>query len=414
MNAVAGMLRTFVEAGVNTGTSIGNARCIRFTNIWVVLWAPLYLAGMLLGLNAGDTLFTLVALAVLLLDLSIVLFNSAGLHIVSRTIFTVVPNLFIVFCSFYFPFATFLPFYLLVSVVGVFLAFPFGDRLFALRIAFIVACYCVINLFAQNSTPVFTLTQAQLTTARYVTAIVGLLSLVALGCAFVYSITIAEDTTGKEHDKAELLLKNMLPQKIIHRLHESPGTIADKFSEVTVMFIDIVNFTPASARMTPMMTAGFLNEIFSALDTIADRHGLEKIKTIGDAYMVAAGIPQPRADHAQAVAGMALDVMALAAAMKPLMENGLAFRIGINTGPVVAGIIGNRKFSYDLWGDSVNTAARMESHGVPGRIQVTQEVRDRLSERFDFEYRGEVNVKGKGPMPVWLLNGSLQEAVAAA
>ncbi|MGH2595664.1 MAG: adenylate/guanylate cyclase domain-containing protein [Actinomycetota bacterium] len=207
----------------------------------------------------------------------------------------------------------------------------------------------------------------------------------------------------RERAKSERLLLNVLPQAIVARLRDTHGTIADGFDEVTVLFADIVDFTTLSAGAAPAEIVGLLNELFSRFDQLADHHGLEKIKTIGDAYMVAGGIPVARDDHAEAVAEMALDMVAEIDGRQD--GRGLQIRIGIDTGPVVAGVIGLRKFIYDLWGDTVNTASRMESHGLPGGIQVTERTFQRLCDRYRFEERGTVQVKGKGEMRTWLLVG---------
>jgi len=181
--------------------------------------------------------------------------------------------------------------------------------------------------------------------------------------------------------------------------------IVDSFAEVTVLFADIVEFTKFSEGVSAEVLVDVLNDIFTRFDGIADKRGLEKIKTIGDSYMAAAGLPVPVADHAIRAAHMALDMIE---AMDRFNEHSgykLKVRIGINTGAVVAGVIGKRKFLYDLWGDVVNTASRMESHGVAGRIQVTDSTRQRLSEPFMLEKRGAIDVKGKGEMHTWFLNG---------
>ena len=208
-----------------------------------------------------------------------------------------------------------------------------------------------------------------------------------------------------EREKSERLLLNVLPEPIATRLKDAEGVIADGFDEATVLFADIVDFTPMSQRIAPAEVVVLLDRVFSAFDELAERHGLEKIKTIGDAYMVAGGIPVPRSDHAEAVAEMALQMRDLCARLTGSDGVALSVRIGIDSGPVVAGVIGRRKFIYDLWGDTVNTASRMESQGLPGEIQVTARVRDRLDGRYEFRPRGRVSVKGKGDMETYLLTG---------
>src|SRR5215217_897030 len=194
-----------------------------------------------------------------------------------------------------------------------------------------------------------------------------------------------------ERQRSERLLLNILPASIAARLKQSQGVIADGFPDVTVLFADIVNITPEAVVQ-------LLDELFSGFDQLAQRHGLEKIKTIGDAYMVVGGLPDPRPDHAVAVANMALAMREEVAGRFDPSGRPLAVRIGIDTGPVVAGVIGTSKFSYDLWGDTVNTASRMESHGLAGCIQVTARTYERLKHRYRFERRGPIHVKGKEEM----------------
>ena len=208
-----------------------------------------------------------------------------------------------------------------------------------------------------------------------------------------------------EQEKAEDLLLNILPRSIAERLKESPATIADQFDEATILFADVVDFTPLSERLAPGEVVGILDHLFTHFDVLADAYGLEKIKTIGDCYMVAAGVPTPRPDHARAMALMALDMREAMLSSDEVGHLGLELRIGINSGPVVAGVIGRKRFLYDLWGDAVNTASRMESQGVPGQIQVTRATYELLTDDFAFEHRGTVDVKGKGELETWYLLG---------
>jgi adenylate cyclase len=208
-----------------------------------------------------------------------------------------------------------------------------------------------------------------------------------------------------EHERAESLLLNILPGSIAERLKSSPHTIADQFREASVLFADVVDFTPRAERLPAAEVVGLLDRLFSHFDTVSERHGLEKIKTIGDCYMVAAGVPDPRPDHARVLALLALE---MAEATRPggaVGDLGLELRIGINSGPVVAGVIGRKRFLYDLWGDAVNTASRMESHGTPGTIQITRATHELLKDEFLCEFRGLVPVKGKGDVETWYLIG---------
>jgi class 3 adenylate cyclase len=217
-----------------------------------------------------------------------------------------------------------------------------------------------------------------------------------------------------ERAKSERLLLNVLPESVASRLKESSDVIADGFASATVLFADIVGFTPLAEELAPAETVALLDRVFASWDELAARHGVEKIKTIGDAYMVAAGIPTPRDDHAEAIADMALEMGAELERCAAESGQALEVRIGVDTGPVVAGVIGRSKFSYDLWGDAVNTASRMEHHGVPGAIQVTERAYERLGDRYELRRRGTIEVKGKGPMTTFLLLKKLGDTSAGA
>jgi class 3 adenylate cyclase len=206
-----------------------------------------------------------------------------------------------------------------------------------------------------------------------------------------------------EQERSEGLLLNVLPAAIADRLKQGEEIIADRFPEVTVLFADLVDFTASSDRSSPERVVQVLADLFTAFDRLAARLGLEKIKTIGDAYMVVGGLPEPRPDHAEAVAEMALALREEAGRHLDPAGRPLQVRIGIDSGPVVAGVIGTAKFSYDLWGDTVNTASRMESTGVAGCIQVTERTYRRLRDDYRFERRGPVQVKGKGELVTWFL-----------
>ncbi len=223
----------------------------------------------------------------------------------------------------------------------------------------------------------------------------------------VQQLEISNQELALERDKTESLLLNILPEPIAGRLKEQEGTIADNFAEVTVMFADIVGFTKLSEKMHPAKLVRLLNDIFSRFDGLLEKHGLEKIKTIGDCYMVVGGLPIERPDHAEAIAEMALEM--LREIEKFNLEQGqeFAMRMGVNTGSAVAGVIGLKKFVYDLWGDTVNTASRMESHGIPGRIHVSQATYEQLQDKYEFEARGTIHIKGKGDMATFLLKGKL-------
>ena len=225
--------------------------------------------------------------------------------------------------------------------------------------------------------------------------------------SFVYSeaARTAEDGLEVERRKSDRLLLNVLPAAIAERLKSGEVVIADHFESTTILFSDIVGFTAMSAKISAAEMVERLNQIFSAFDALASRHGLEKIKTIGDAYMVAGGIPVRNDGQAAAVAAMAVDMLAAVDALNHDTALPIGIRIGIHTGPAVAGVIGTHKFFYDIWGDTVNIASRMESSGLPGRIQISEMTRSHVAGGFVVEERGPVDIKGKGRMTTYWLVG---------
>lgn len=218
-------------------------------------------------------------------------------------------------------------------------------------------------------------------------------------------IEVAYQKLESERKRTERLLLNILPQPIAERLKQEEHTIADQFPEATVLFADVVGFTQLASEISAAELVVLLNRLFSMFDQLAEHHGVEKIKTIGDAYMVVAGLPTPRSDHAQAIANLAIDMQHAVAHFNVEMNQSLSIRIGINTGPVVAGVIGLKRFIYDLWGDTVNIASRMESQGIAGVIQVSEATYECLKQHYLFQKRGVIQVKGKGEMTTYLLMG---------
>jgi guanylate cyclase len=236
-------------------------------------------------------------------------------------------------------------------------------------------------------------------TALFVFNLCGVAAIVTLVLAY---FRIQRDEAMQ---RSERLLLNVLPPEIAERLKRQEYPIADRFDDVSVLFADMVGFTERSAAEAPDVTVAVLNEFLSTFDALAQQHGLRPIRTTGDSYLVVGGLPVPRPDHAQAVANMALDM--LDGVNRLNQEHGWAigFRIGVNSGPAMAAVVGRHRFTYDIWSDTVNTASRMESSGVPGRIQVTEETHSRLSLTHRFECRGQIDIKGKGPMTTYFLIG---------
>jgi adenylate cyclase len=241
----------------------------------------------------------------------------------------------------------------------------------------------------------------------FIACIVGTcITLFAVVFYAVREIDRAEASAEREFERSETLLANILPAKIADRLkNRDEGVIADKYDDTSVLFADMAGYTASASDTDPADLVQFLNRVFSDFDRLVERHHLEKIKTTGDSYMVVSGVPVPRADHAEALADLALAMRDAAADLRDPHGRSVAIRIGISTGPVVAGVVGTSKFFYDVWGDAVNVAARMESTGVPGQIQVSETSYDRLAKDFVLEPRGTLDIKGKGRMSTWLLVG---------
>jgi adenylate cyclase len=219
-------------------------------------------------------------------------------------------------------------------------------------------------------------------------------------------IASAEAAMEREHARSEALLANILPASIAERLKDrSHSVIADKYDDASILFADIAGYTERASDTSPEELVAFLDDLYTNLDTLVTGHGLEKVKTSGDAYMVVSGVPQPRRDHLEALADLGLDIADAVAGLTDSRGRAVPLRIGLASGPVVAGVVGSQRFFYDVWGDAVNVASRMESTAAVGRIQVPQWVYQRLSDRFVFEERGDVDVKGKGVMHTWYLVG---------
>ncbi|MDX2272166.1 MAG: adenylate/guanylate cyclase domain-containing protein [Cyanobacteriota bacterium] len=237
-------------------------------------------------------------------------------------------------------------------------------------------------------------------------------SLIGMFASYSYEFAVRKDfwqtrQLQAEQDRSEKLLLNILPKPIADQLKQTQGIIADHFVEVTVLFADLVNFTQLAEQLPPVQLVDLLNQIFSQFDRLVEKYDLEKIKTIGDAYMVVAGIPLPRSDHAQAMADFALEMQATLAPFRQTSQMDLSIRIGLHSGPVVAGVIGLKKFIYDLWGDTVNIASRMESQGKPGCIQVSEVTAQRLMTDYQLSPPQTIPIKGKGEMPTYFLLGKL-------
>jgi adenylate cyclase len=298
-----------------------------------------------------------------------------------------------------------LQFYFLVSATLVVLVFGIERILLASTIvALAVAGIIALEVLVPNDRglgPSWTLT------VGFVSSVIGsAVMVVATVWYAMREIARAEKAMEAEYQRSESLLANILPTSIAHRLKDPARTIiADKYDDASILFADIAGYTKRASDTAPTDLVRFLDTLYTDLDALVDRHGLEKIKTSGDSYMVVSGVPQPRADHVEALAGLALDMADSVADLKDPQGRAVPLRIGLAAGPVVAGVVGSRKFFYDVWGDAVNVASRMESTDVEGRIQVPQSVYERLKDDYVLEERGDIDVKGKGLMHTWYLVG---------
>ncbi|MBI5031889.1 MAG: adenylate/guanylate cyclase domain-containing protein [Chloroflexi bacterium] len=237
---------------------------------------------------------------------------------------------------------------------------------------------------------------------------VGAISAIVFGLLvfFINQKDVAYQLLHAEQEKSENLLLNILPKEIAEILKNQAGTIADQYDQVSILFADLVNFTPLSAELSPSEMVGLLNQIFSHFDSLVDQYGVEKIETVGDEYMAACGVPRANPNHAQSIAQLALQMCSFMASFPSYNGRRLEIRIGIHSGPIIAGVIGRKKFAFELFGDTVNTANRMQSHGVPGKVQITRTTYELLKDEFVCEPRGKVMVKGKGELETWFLVGA--------
>ncbi|MDT5101535.1 MAG: adenylate cyclase [Mycobacterium sp.] len=298
-----------------------------------------------------------------------------------------------------------LQFYFLVAATLVVLVFGIERIVLASMIAaFGAAGVIALELLVPNDRhlgPPWTLT------VGFVSSVIGSAVMVMATVWFALrEIDRAEKAMEAEYQRSESLLANILPASIASRLKDpTRNIIADKYDDASILFADIAGYTKRASDTAPTELVRFLDTLYTDLDALVDRHGLEKIKTSGDSYMVVSGVPQPRPDHVQAIACLALDMAEAVADLKDAQGRAVPLRIGLATGPVVAGVVGARKFFYDVWGDAVNIASRMESTDVEGRIQLPQSMYERLKNDYVLEERGVVDVKGKGPMHTWYLVG---------
>ncbi len=290
----------------------------------------------------------------------------------------------------------------ILSPVGALLIVGYRQSLpwFALFAALVGVSWLLNDTFASSALPI----PSRLKSLYFAMNLLGTATILYSVMSYFQSQKeLVMATLAEEQKKTEKLLLNILPSSVAIKLKNNNFDTARDHEAVTIMFADMVNFTQISANMAAAELISLLNQVFTRFDELTEKYGVEKIKTIGDSYMVVSGAPEPRADHAEVIVQMALDIQGILAEISASSGKDLKMRIGINSGPVVSGVIGSVKFSYDLWGDTVNMASRMEQHGIPGEIQVAEATYQLLKHKYQFEKRGEIEIKGKGKVVSYLL-----------
>jgi class 3 adenylate cyclase len=417
MSGPGSFVDRIAECGVPVGMSAVESKHVRFCNLTAVsafVCALLFWAlempvitdwGRTTALEAGIILGRGIAVLLFLLPLWL---NQAFRHTAARLALILVSLGFVLSSSFIFAASAPAHLFVIVIAAAALVLFPEREAGHMRVVALICAVTFGLMLWLRHrDQPVITVTRPEVRLAMEVLISFGAL---VLALVIIHALRAtarrSELLAIYEQERADRLLLNILPEQIARRLKDDPKTIADGFHDVTVLFADLVGFTPMSEKMSPNETLQLMDRVFSRFDDLVDQFGLEKIKTVGDAYMLAGGLPDPNASHAEDVARMALAMQKEVRKFHGPHGEPLSIRIGIATGPVVAGVIGRKKFLYDLWGDTVNTASRMESCGEPDTIQVSETTWRRLRGGFTFRERGEIEIKGKGRVMTWFLEGA--------
>jgi adenylate cyclase len=333
--------------------------------------------------------------------------NKKGHFLTAATIATIEVVLHQVLCIIFIGWEAGFQYYLFLIILIPFLT---DSKKLIFKLFLVLGClitFLNIEYIFKDFPPIYTLSETTINTLNITNITFSMFVIALIAYYFNNSVNIAEEALELEQERADKLLHNILPKSIANRLINEDKTIADGFDCVSVLFLDIVGFTKLSASKPPEELVNILNEIFTKFDDLSDEHNLEKIKTIGDSYMVASGIPEKTGDHAERIADFALKLNSELDKINKQTGNSFKIRTGINSGPVVAGVIGKKKFIYDLWGDAVNVASRMESHGKVGEVQISESTYQLIKDLYSFESRGEIEIKGKGLMKTYLLGTKL-------
>ena len=402
------VIKRIMDLGTSRQTDPVYNKHIRFTNSVALFVCVFIVQNAALAIYYDQPLLMLVYILHFVLIALVPVFNLMGKRVLASAWFSSVAIVFVTFYAIDFSLDSYNFVFLSMIIFLQFFLFSASERKHIVIFTVITAlCFVGAVLWQElHMQPLLTVPEGLLAAQRW-NSLVGIPFLsTAFGIYAFSTIHNAEQQVAREKEKTEKLLLNILPQGVAERFKNDQSFLAEGYSSVSVLFADIVRFTSFAEKIAPNDLVKFLNAVFSRFDALTEIFGLEKIKTIGDAYMVAGGVPTPSDDHTRRVCQMALKMQEVVQDIKIPGGEPLHIRIGISTGPVTAGVIGVKKFIYDLWGDTVNTASRMESHSEAGSIQITGEVYELIKNEFDCKPRGEIQVKGKGAMTTYFLIGT--------
>lgn len=404
------VIRYIIDQGTANEHNVVLKKHIRFANSISLILGVFVLQNVVVSAYYHVVPLTTVRLLHIMGIALVPVLNHYGHRLAASLWFSILAIFFVTLYSIIYPLDTNAIFYLPLSIFLVFL-YPTAERKYVfIFLPIIAACFAVAYLWHYYKLPALFYMPTEVSDAQRSSTFIGVpLLSILFGLYAFFTINKAESETEKEREKTERLLLNILPRHVAERFKDDQSFLAQRFNSVTVLFADIVGFTKMSEKLEPDAIVAFLNTLFSEFDHLIDQYGQEKIKTIGDSYMVAGGVPVPSKDHTTTMCKVALGMQQIVTGFETPTGDHLRIRIGIHTGPAIAGVIGEKKFIYDLWGDTVNTASRMESHAENGTIQITKEVYEMVKEDYQCIPRGIVNVKDKGPMSTYLLLGEVKE-----
>jgi adenylate cyclase len=401
------IIKRLVDMGAATQRDPVDSKHIRFANSVAVFVCLFIIANAALSVYYHQSFLEVVYALHFLVIAMVIFFNSRGKRVFAAAWFSSGAIVFVTFYSIVFRLESYNFVFLSMIIFLQFFLFSASEKLLIIIFTGItILCFAGAVLWQEMNLPPLLAVPAGLLHAQKMNSLAGIPFLSIIFGVYAFStIHKAERDVALEKEKTERLLLNILPGPVAERFKNDQSFLAESFSSVTVLFADIVGFTAFSEKTPAEDIVSFLNDVFSRFDKCTEDYGLEKIKTIGDAYMVAGGVPVPMKDHVSCVCRLALELEEVARGLTTPDGQPLSMRIGIHTGAVTAGVIGVKKFIYDLWGDTVNTASRMESHSEAGSIQVTADVYELIKNQFYCKERGTIHVKGKGAMTTYFLTG---------